>query len=62
MDYKVCDTVKRLNALRHQSATKQKRLEDIQTTHNQMQKDASDAVATDKGESVDAQVNTSVHY
>lgn len=56
MDYKVCDTVKRLNALRHQTATKQKRLEDLQTQYNQMQKDASDAVATDKGESADAQV------
>lgn len=55
MDYKVCDTVKRLNALRHQTATKQKRLEDLQTQYNQMQKDASEAVATDKGESADAQ-------
>ncbi|XP_052222822.1 outer dynein arm-docking complex subunit 3-like isoform X2 [Dreissena polymorpha] len=55
MDYKVCDTVKRLNALRHQTATKQKRLEDLQTQYNQMQKDASEAVATDKGESSDAQ-------
>lgn len=56
MDYKVCDTVKRLNALRHQTATKQKKLEDLQTQYGQMQKDASDAVATDKGESADAQV------
>ena len=56
MDYKVCDTVKRLNALRHQTATKQKRLEDLQTQYNQMQKDSSEAVATDKGESSDAQV------
>lgn len=55
MDYKVCDTVKRLNALRHQTATKQKKLEDLQTQYNQMQKDASEAVATDKGESSDAQ-------
>lgn len=55
MDYKVCDTVKRLNALRHQTATKQKKLEDLQTQYNQMQKDASEAVATDKGESADAQ-------
>ncbi|XP_052790334.1 outer dynein arm-docking complex subunit 3-like [Mya arenaria] len=55
MDYKVCDTVKRLNALRHQTATKQKKLEDLQTQYNQMQQDASEAVATDKGESSDAQ-------
>lgn len=58
MDYKVCDTVKRLNALRHQSATKQKKLEDLQTQYSQMQKDASDAVATDKGESADSQVHS----
>ncbi|XP_045206562.1 outer dynein arm-docking complex subunit 3-like isoform X2 [Mercenaria mercenaria] len=55
MDHKVCDTVKRLNALRHQTAMKQKKLEDLQTQYNQMQKDASEAVATDKGESADAQ-------
>lgn len=56
MDFKVCDTVKRLNALRHQTASKQKKLEELQTEYNQMQKDASEAVATDKGESGDAQV------
>ncbi|XP_060602544.1 outer dynein arm-docking complex subunit 3-like isoform X2 [Ruditapes philippinarum] len=55
MDHKVCDTVKRLNALRHQTATKQKRLEDLQTQYGQMQKDASEAVNTDKGQSADAQ-------
>lgn len=55
MDFKVCDTVKRLNALRHQTASKQKKLEELQTEYNQMQKDASEAVATDKGESGDAQ-------
>ena len=56
MDHKVCDTVKRLNALRHTTATKQKKLEELQTKYGQMQKDASEAVATDKGESADAQV------
>jgi hypothetical protein len=60
MDHKVCDTVKRLNALRHQTATKQKRLEDLQTQYGQMQKDASEAVNTDKGQSADAQVM--IHY
>lgn len=55
MDFKVCDTVKRLNALRHQTACKQKKLEDLQTQYNQMMKDASEAIATDKGESQDAQ-------
>ena len=52
----MCDTVKRLNALRHQTASKQKKLEELQTQYNQMMKDASEAVATDKGESSDAQV------
>ena len=56
MDFKVCDTVKRLNALRHQTASKQKKLEELQTQYNQMMKDASEAVLTDKGESSDAQV------
>lgn len=57
MDHKVCDTLKQLNALKHQSATKQKKLEQLQTQYNQMVKDASEAVATDKGESEDAQVS-----
>lgn len=52
----MCDTAKRLNALRHQTATKQKKLDIIETQYDQMLKDSSDAVATDKGESTDAQV------
>ncbi|CAH1786887.1 unnamed protein product [Owenia fusiformis] len=55
MDYKVCDTIKRLNALKHQTANKQKKLEEVQTQYNQMVKDASDAIETDSGESPDAQ-------
>ncbi|KAK3092525.1 hypothetical protein FSP39_004008 [Pinctada imbricata] len=55
MDHKVCDTMKRLNALRHQTASKHKRLEGLQTQYDQMIKDASEAVQTDKGESTDAQ-------
>ncbi|XP_013412590.1 coiled-coil domain-containing protein 151 [Lingula anatina] len=51
MDRKVCDYIKKLNALKHVTATKQKRLEELQTQYNQMVKDASDAVATDAGES-----------
>ncbi|XP_041369363.1 outer dynein arm-docking complex subunit 3-like [Gigantopelta aegis] len=54
-DYKVSDTMKRLNALRHITACKQKKLETLQTSCDAMKKDASDAVATDKGESHDAQ-------
>ncbi|XP_033763026.1 coiled-coil domain-containing protein 151-like [Pecten maximus] len=55
MDHKVCDTVKRLNNLRHQTASKQKRVETLQTKYEQMVQDSSEAVATDKGESADAQ-------
>lgn len=55
MDHKVCDTMKRLNALKHQTAQKQKRLEKLQTEYQQMVDDSSEAVATDKGESKDAQ-------
>ena len=54
-DHKVCDTVKRSNAMNHVTVSKQKRLEELQTQYNQMVKDASDAVSTDKGDSADAQ-------
>lgn len=54
-DHKVCDTVKRSNQLNHVTVAKQKKLEDLQTKYNQMVKDAEDAVATDKGDSADAQ-------
>lgn len=54
-DHKVCDTVKRSNHENHKTVRKQKRLEELQTQYNQMNKDASDAAATDKGESEDAQ-------
>ena len=57
MDYKLCDTKKKLNALRHITATKQKKLEELKLQYDQMKKDASDAVATDSGESEDAQVS-----
>lgn len=55
MDYKVCDSVKRLNALHHVSASKQKKCEELQTQYDQMVQDSSEAVATDKGDSADAQ-------
>ncbi|KAL3870343.1 hypothetical protein ACJMK2_038417 [Sinanodonta woodiana] len=55
MDHKVCDTAKQLNALVHQTTMKQKRLEALQTQYDQMLKDSSDAIATDKGQSSDAQ-------
>ena len=55
MKHKLCDSKKRLNALKHQTATKQKRIEALQTSYDGMVKDSADAVSTDKGESVDAQ-------
>ncbi|KAL8618412.1 hypothetical protein ACOMHN_050180 [Nucella lapillus] len=54
-DHKVCDTVKRSNYMNHKTVQKQKKLEELQTQYNQMVKDASNAVSTDKGDSVDAQ-------
>ncbi|XP_076455139.1 outer dynein arm-docking complex subunit 3-like [Babylonia areolata] len=54
-DHKVCDTVKRSNVMNHRTVQKQKRLEELQTQYNQMVKDSSDAVSTDKGDSADAQ-------
>ncbi|XP_074655355.1 outer dynein arm-docking complex subunit 3-like isoform X2 [Tubulanus polymorphus] len=55
MDYKVCDTKKKLNALRHVTMSKQKRLSELKMQYEQMEKDASDAVATEAGDSEDAQ-------
>ncbi|XP_025111800.1 coiled-coil domain-containing protein 151-like [Pomacea canaliculata] len=54
-DLKVCDTMKRSNAMNHTTVRKQKHLEALQTKYDQMVKDASDAMETDKGESEDAQ-------
>lgn len=56
MDEKVRDRVNVLNSLKYRSVQKQKRLEELQTSYNQMEKDASDAVATDAGDSEDSQV------
>ncbi|KAK3732532.1 hypothetical protein RRG08_030732 [Elysia crispata] len=55
LDHKVCDSMKQLNSKRHVTARKQKRLEELQTQYDQMCKDSSDAVSTDKGDSADAQ-------
>ncbi|RUS91204.1 hypothetical protein EGW08_001010 [Elysia chlorotica] len=53
LDHKVCDSMKQLNARRHVTARKQKRLEELQTQYDQMCKDSSDAVSTDKGDSTE---------
>lgn len=47
--------MKRSNAMNHTTVRKQKHLEALQTKYDQMVKDASDAMETDKGESEDAQ-------
>ena len=56
MDEKVRDRVNVLNNLKYQSVKKQKRLEELETQQGQMDKDASNAEATDSGESEEAQV------
>lgn len=56
MDQKHCELLKKLNAERHVTAKKQKRLEQLKTKQDQMTKDAKDAVETDAGESDEAQV------
>ena len=56
MDAKVRDKVNVLNNARYQTSVLQKKMESLQTQYNQMVKDASDAAATDAGESTDAQV------
>lgn len=62
MDDKVRDQVNKLNLMIYKTTTKQKRLEELQTQYNQMVKDSSDAVATDAGDSDDAQVEIIDYY
>lgn len=56
LDQQVCEAVKKLNALRHQKNTRQKKLEALQTEYNQLVTDAEEVSNTDAGESVEAQV------
>ena len=51
IDQQHSDQIKRLNALKHENAVKEKQLEELQTRYDQMVKDADDAVKTDAGES-----------
>ncbi|CAD5117410.1 unnamed protein product [Dimorphilus gyrociliatus] len=55
MDEKVSDKLKQLDSMRNRTVTLQKKLETKRTEYNQKVKDASDAVATDAGESPEAQ-------
>ncbi len=56
MDEKVCDAQKRLDLEKYKTSKKLQELEELQTEYNQMVKDASDAVATDSGDSEEAEV------
>ena len=56
MDEKVRDRVNVLNNMKYKTVSLQKKNEALNTKYDQMVKDASDAVATDAGESEEAQV------
>lgn len=62
LDQQVCEAVKRLNALRHQKNTRQKKLELLQTEYNQLVTDAEEVSSTDAGESAEAQVSNKNVY
>ena len=62
MDEKVCDAQKKLDLEKYKTSKKMAQLEELQTQYNQMQKDASDAVATDAGESEEAEVGWLPEY
>lgn len=53
--------MKRLNAAKHENATKLKHLEELQTRYDQMVKDTDEAVKTDAGESDTAVVLTFIY-
>lgn len=55
IDQKVCDSKKRLNALKSTSEARRRKLNELQTQHDQMIKDKSAAEELDKGESEAAQ-------
>ena len=52
----MCEAVKKLNALKHQKTSRQKKLELLQTEYNQLITDAEEVSNTDAGESAEAQV------
>ena len=51
VDQKQSDLIKRLNAIRHENAVKQKQVEELQTRYNNLVRDVDEAVKTDTGES-----------
>lgn len=52
----MCEAEKRLNALKHQKNSRQKKLQLLQTEYNQLITDAEEVSNTDVGESAEAQV------
>ena len=52
----MCESVNKLNAIRHQRKNKQKKLEQLQKHVEQMSKETEEIQKTDIGESPDAQV------
>ncbi|XP_070532404.1 outer dynein arm-docking complex subunit 3-like [Ptychodera flava] len=55
MDQKVCEAIKKLNALKAMTEKKERKYAELLTQHKQMTKDASDADAMDEGTSDEAQ-------
>lgn len=55
LDQQVCEAVKRLNALRHQKNSHEKKLQALQTEYNQLVTEAEEVSNTDAGESAEAQ-------
>lgn len=55
LDQQVCEAVKRLNALRHQKNSHEKKLQALQTEYNQLITEAEEVSNTDAGESAEAQ-------
>ncbi|EDO35840.1 predicted protein [Nematostella vectensis] len=55
LDQQVCESVKKMNALKHTRKVQEKKLKQLQTEYDQMVKDAEEAVNTDAGDSDDAQ-------
>ena len=56
MDEKVRDRINILNLLRYETVKKQKRVEELKTQYEQVEKETEAAVETDAGESEEAQV------
>ena len=58
VDQQVCESKKRLNAMRHQFKMKEKKLSGLQTEYNQMLKDSETISLADTGESDESRVST----